>query len=216
MDEILKFKNLLKRKKITGLALDIDNTLSSTNYYWVKKLTLMFGNPENLTIEQIITKYQYASNVPYWQTKNALQWMEGARLDNKLHEELPLIENANLIVQKINKIIPIVIYLTVRPTSVLSTTKNWLKKHRFPLAEVIAKPLNISFQEGNKWKAEILNFLYPQIIGIIDDNPEIIDYLPVSYKGIVYLYNINQAPKKSFKVISCRNWKEVWLKVKQY
>ena len=55
-----------------GLALDIDETLSSTNRFWIQTLTEKFGNPENLSCEEIVSMYRYTQNVPFWQTDHAL------------------------------------------------------------------------------------------------------------------------------------------------
>jgi hypothetical protein len=205
----------LKNKNIRGLALDIDETLSRTIGYWVENLQLKFGNPENLSVQEFAFKYQFMQNVPYWQTKEALNWMENARKSNKIQEILPLIENANEVVGQINKIIPICAYITIRSQSVIPGTKKWLKKHGFPDAPVIAKPNDLPYENGSKWKAEVLTKLYPQIIGIIDDNPSLIDFLPKDYKGYVFLYNNSEIYVKNRKVIPCKNWNDVLLKVKE-
>lgn len=61
-------------------------------------------------------------------------------------------------------------------------------------------------QEGMKWKAKILAYLYPQVIGIIDDNPDIIDYLPSSYEGTIFLYGNPVYPGGDLDVIPCGTW----------
>jgi len=58
----------------TGLAVDIDETLSWTIGYWIEEMQNKFGNPENLTIKEMVEKYRYTQNVPYWQHEEALQW----------------------------------------------------------------------------------------------------------------------------------------------
>ena len=213
---LTKIKNHLKAKKQKGLALDIDETLSWTLGYWVEQLQIRFGNPENFSIEEIITKYRYTQNIPYWQTKEALAWMEEARNTDKLHEKFPLIKDSNLIVKKINKIIPIVVYLTTRPQSVIQGTRKWLKKHSFPQVDIIAKPNNIPFEENNEWKAEVLEFLYPEIIGIIDDNPELVDRLSSEYQGTVYLYNSVASQRQDISVIPCKTWEDVLSQIKNF
>ena len=49
-----------------GLVLDIDETLSWTNFYWMQQLCQLFGNPENLQPQEIARKYHLCQNVPYW------------------------------------------------------------------------------------------------------------------------------------------------------
>jgi hypothetical protein len=207
--EIVKFKNKLVKNNIIGLALDIDETLSFTIGYLVEKLIERLDNPENLSVKQIIKKYKHTDRIPYWQNEKALKILEELNNSNKTFVELPIIENADKTVNKLNKIIPILAYITVRPESVLESTKLWLKKHGFPNALIIAKPNIVPRSDGNKWKAGVLEFLYPQVIGIVDDNPDLITNLSSNYKGTVYLYNNTECLKNHIKVIPCKNWNEV-------
>ena len=107
-----------------GLALDIDETLSASNIFWFESLSRLFGNPENLFPLEIAEKYRYTDHVPYWQSDEAIAWLDSARKSNEIHVNMPLIENAHNIVQKINEIIPIVAYTTARPHAVIEGTKN--------------------------------------------------------------------------------------------
>ena len=200
--------------KQKGLALDIDETLSRTNGHWFKTLIKKFGNPEKLTVEEILKNYRYTNNVPYWQAKEAHEWMEEQRHSNDMQRELPLIENANHTVEKINKIIPISAYITVRPDTVIEGTKDWLLQHNFPLAPIICRPKNVEFTQGNKWKANLLHKLYPKILGIIDDNPELLEHLPKDYKGTVFVYGLEKIETK-INAIPCKDWNTVLKEVEK-
>ena len=94
-----------------GLAVDIDETLSWTIGYWVEQMQKEFGNPENLTVTELVKKYRYTQNVPYWQSKEALDWMEYHRNSNEVQEKLPLIEGSPVILNKISKIIHYLDYI---------------------------------------------------------------------------------------------------------
>lgn len=212
--EVVAFKNKLVRERKSGLVLDIDETLSWTVGYWVEQLQERFGNPENLTPREIIAKYRYTQLVPYWQSKEALEWMETARTNNTLQEALPLIEDANRIVQLIDQLVPIVGYLTIRPRSVVGGTRAWLKKHDFPQVDILARPAGLPTSEGNKWKADVLHFVYPQVLGIIDDNPAVVGHLPRDYQGTVYLYDSEEAIEGGIKVIPCKTWGDVHTQVR--
>jgi len=48
----LLLKKKFKEQNLMGLALDIDETLSSTAWYWFERLRLKFGNPENLSTDE--------------------------------------------------------------------------------------------------------------------------------------------------------------------
>lgn len=210
-----ELKKQLAADKKSGLGLDIDETLSWTLGYWFEELKKKFGNPENLSTKEIIAKYRYSKNVPYWQTPEALNWMEEQRNSNDVQTQLPLIENANHGVQKIMLLEPIVAYITTRPESVVEGTKQWLVKHNFPALPIIARDADIVHSSGNQWKAKILAELYPQVSGIIDDNPELVEKLPTDYHGTIYLYDVENAPKQtSLDVVACKTWDNVYDAIK--
>lgn len=211
--QIDDLKMSLAKQGISGLALDIDETLSWTIGYWVERMQELFGNPEHLTPRELIAKYRYTQYVPYWQTEEALAWMEEHRNANDLQEALPLIQGANKAIHKIHEATPIVTYLTTRPSIVIPGTKAWLKKHGFPEVEVIARPPSVPSSEGNAWKAGVLELLYPQVIGVIDDNPALVTSLSPSYKGTVYLYDNTDHPRQDITIIPGKSWRELEEKI---
>jgi hypothetical protein len=198
-----------------GLAVDIDETLSWTIGYWFRELRRLFGNPEGLSVQELITKYRYFQHVPYWQTTEALEWAAQKIYDNDLQKVLPLIKNSNLILNKVNKIIQIKEYLTIRPIKVVEGTGHWLVKHKFPKAKIVARPPEISREDGHRWKAQVLSAGYPKILGIIDDNPVLFDYLPKNYPGVVLLYDMKKFETDRKNVYSCPNWNSVLTVVKK-
>jgi uncharacterized HAD superfamily protein len=215
MDEIINFKKNLKEKNIQGLALDIDETLSWTVGYWMEQMLINFGNPENLTPHELVKKYRYSQNVPYWQTPEGYKWIEEKRRDNSIQIDIPLIENANLVVQEINKIIPIVAYVTARPVVIKEGTQQWLKKHKFPDAPIIMAPDSIKIEGRSEWKARVMETLFPEVLGIIDDNPEFIDFLSKDYPGTIFLYDNYEYNSLVGNIIPCPNWDEVYKEVKK-
>jgi 5'(3')-deoxyribonucleotidase len=198
-----------------GLAVDIDETLSWTIGYWITELQRMFGNPENLTVKEMIEKYRYTQNIPYYQKSEILEWIDQKINSNETQESLPLIEGSSAYLKKINKIIPIVSYITIRPERVKEGTKNWLSKHNFPLAPVICRPNELVNSNGHKWKAEVLKKLYPQVLGIIDDNAKLLEFLSPNYQGTVFLYDHHDNLNFPF-AIACQNWLDVYQEVKKF
>lgn len=198
----------------SGIAVDIDETLSWTVGHWFKEMTRLFGNPEKLSVKKLIAKYRYTQNVPYWQTKEILSWIETQKHPNELQKILPLIKNANHYLNKINnKIKPVAVYLTTRPESIIKGTKFWLNKHGFPKAPIICRPLNWK-DNSNLWKADVLLKLYPKILGIIDDNSELITFLErKKYPGVVYLYDNKNIKSNSINVICAKTWPTLYKKI---
>lgn len=199
----------------SGLAVDIDETLSWTMGHWVERMMEKFGNPENLSVKEIIEKYRYTQNVPYWQEPAALAWVRENINSNEVQKELPLIEDADFYLKKIDKIIPITAYITIRPEAVREGTEHWLKKHDFPPAPIIYKPNEVAHHDGNKWKAEVLQDLYPRVLGLIDDNAKLLDFLPAVYSGKIFLYDHHDNFGRS-NVIACQNWLTVYKEIKNY
>lgn len=50
------FKERLKDKGIKGFVISIDETLSGTVYYMAGKLARLYGNPKNLSVEELREK----------------------------------------------------------------------------------------------------------------------------------------------------------------
>jgi len=112
--EIISLKRKLKLAGVKGLALDIDETLSFTIGFLIEKLIKKVGNPENLTVKEIARKYRHTDNIPYWQNNEAKKVVDEFNKSADSFRDLPLIENSNKTIQEINKIIPIVAYITAR------------------------------------------------------------------------------------------------------
>ncbi len=197
--------------KIAGLAVDIDETLAWTIGYWVEEMQKKFGNPEELTVKEMVEKYRYTQNVPYWQHAEAMKWVDEKIHSNETQKELPLIEDADFYLKKINDIVPVAAYLTIRPENVLEGTKDWLDKHGFPAAPIICRPLGET--NGSQWKARVLSSLYPKILGIIDDNAKLLEFLDKNYPGTVFLYD-HKDNKGREDVIACPNWLAVYKEIK--
>lgn len=211
---IREFKEKLITEDRQGLVLDIDETLAWTVRAWVEELQKEFGNPDGLTPEEIIEKYRFTQHVPYWQTPDAAAWMQQARENDPLHEVLPLIEQANHIVKQIDQIVPIVGYLSIRSESVRNGTQKWLDRHGFPRADLVLRPDSVPYTQGPQWKANALHYLYPQVVGIVDDNPSLLTHLPTEYPGTVYLFDSAEAMVEGSRIIPCRTWNDVHAQVK--
>lgn len=205
----------LKLITTPGLAVDIDETLSWTIGFWVASMQEKFGNPEQLTVKEMVEKYRYTQNVPYWQHEEALAWIDEKINSNATQEEIPLIEGSSAYLNRINEIVPVAAYITARPVKVSTGTKNWLRQHNFPDAPLICRPDEIMHSAGNEWKAEVLKTLYPRVLGIIDDNAQLLQCLGTDYPGRVFLYDHHDNLGYSY-VAACKDWLQVYTAVQAW
>lgn len=211
MNRIPEFKERLRKDGRKGLALDLDDTVCVTSIYYFQRMMEKWGNPEKMTPYEMARKYKFANRVPYWKSPKCHEYLKTMWNSEEWQKSLTIVESANKIVQRIHQTIPILAYITARPSHLTTVSKEWLKKNNFPQAEVITRPDSIDEKFGNEWKALVLRELQPQITGIVDDNPAIIEHLTPDYKGRVYLFNYEEyAPlPEGISVICCKTWKEV-------
>ncbi|MBX4210426.1 hypothetical protein KW783_00440 [Candidatus Parcubacteria bacterium] len=156
-----------------GIACDIDDTISDTG-----------GHLENITQK----KFGHSDNF----SPDEKEWVERQLLTNEFYDNMPTVKGAQKALEDISALIPIYAYISSRPTTVLTSTTNWLIKNGFPKAAVLLRD-NIQIN-GHAWKADILMKKYPDIRGIIDDSVELADALPKNYKGFVFILT-----KKNYK-----------------
>jgi len=192
-----------------GVLLDIDETLSATNVAWFQRLEELFGNPEGAPIEALVEKYKLAQYVPFWQGEDALAWMQRQRDSPEAQDGLPLIPGAVDGVSALGRATPIVGYCTVRPESVNPNTIAWLRESGFPELPVVAKPVDVPFADGNKWKASALHHLWPEVTGIVDDNPKVAMFAGKDYPGKLFLFGHADCKPEYDHAIPCSTWEEV-------
>lgn len=161
---------------VCGVALDIDETLAWTGKYWLEQMQVLFGNPENLSPEDMFKKYKLCQHVPYYASNpEAMKWMSERRSCDTTQRNLPIIQGSVEGVASLQKHVTVVAYLTVRPHKLAEGTAWWLKEMGFPEATLVCKPDEVPFEQGNAWKAKVLGTLYPYIRGMVDDNPSVLN-----------------------------------------
>lgn len=174
----------------TGIALDIDDTLSLTGLQWFGWLSERCGNPEDLEISELMKKYHDVRQVPYWPPEVVEPHIEEFFLSHVFHDELILIHGADDAVRQIHEVVPIVAYITARPDDVYESTRTWLARHGFPDAPLVFRPRGGGFAARSIWKARVLTDLYPHVQGVVDDHPHLASQLKeLGYAGKLYLYD---------------------------
>lgn len=201
-----ELKASLASSRRRGVVLDIDETLSATNVAWFERLADIFGNPGGESVDVLIRRFHLAQHVPFWQTPEALEWMQRQRDDPKAQDDLPLIGGAVEGAHALMRHVPVVGYCTVRPCGVNANTIKWLRENGFPDLPVVAKPTDVPFADGNKWKARVLWEMWPEVRGIVDDNPKVPILAGVSYPGNIFLFGHSSVPEGAEHATPCATW----------
>jgi len=213
-----EFKEYIGSKR--GIVLDIDETLSWTAGKWLKEAFEKFGNPEGLTERQFFEKYHLVQNAPKdlyprWHAKDVVDWMNFMRMSPEMQLGIELVEGAKEGVAALHEHTSIVGYMTARPQCMNRGTYKWLRSHGFPDVPVMAKPDEVPFQEGNRWKAQALKFLEANVTAIVDDNPKVALFCDeTGYAGPVF--QIGQTCASGAHGIACATWSDVVREVKQW
>lgn len=188
------------------LAIDIDETLAQTNLTWARHHIQTYGNPEALMAEEIIKKYRFVKDVPYWQIDEAKRWVEAEINSIEAQLKIPVIEESVAIMKRI----PVVCYLTNRPAQTTKGTQEWLRMHGFPDKKVI------SSIKGLEWKAQTLKEMFPEVTGIIDDNIGLLEQIKSNYKGMIFLYSHASTFNSDLNVIPCPTWGDIGREVQRF
>lgn len=198
-----------------GLVVDIDDVLCVTGRYWYEALKEIAGEP-GFTFEEIVEKYGKFQNLPTWgKDPRVVEWMDDAMRFGRHHLKYVPIEKARERFIDLQEHVPLHAYMTMRPTSSLESTEAWLRLHGFPELPVLSRPSEIPHHEMQMWKGTALGELHPTVAGIIDDDPHVIEELPEGYQGTIFLFGDRQYKRQDLDVVRCRNWDEVYERVKE-
>ena len=215
-EDVVSLKKNFELHDIHGIALDIDETLSFTNGSFFEALINKFGDPEELGISGMLSKYKISHDVPYWQVEEVQEYLKFMRRDDETQLSISPISGAMEAVEEIAKHVKCVCYVTARPESARKATEIWLKKHGFPNIPLIMRPHDVDDKHMTIWKGSVLEYLYPNVSGIIDDNPNFVQNISSNYKGVLFLYNSTEKPDIHIETIVCPTWHDVTKEVKEY
>ena len=191
------------------LAVDLDETVAWTVGHWMARLLKEFPIEGSPSVEQLIREHRFAQNVPDWRANSeALQRMQEFRSCPDLHRELPIIPGSAEALRRLESFFSFE-YLTMRNELVLDATKEWLALHKFPTGDVTVCPSETPLEQKTSWKARVLELRYPDLVGIIEDHPDVVRSLPADYKGTVFFYSHTESPRDDIRVIPCPTWEHV-------
>ncbi|MEK6887740.1 MAG: hypothetical protein AABX14_02215 [Candidatus Aenigmatarchaeota archaeon] len=133
-------KAALESDGLSGLGLDIDETLAGTNIYWAGLILKRYGHPDFHDPTKIIQTHGYVRNVPEWQTEEIQAEVNRFIHSDEVVLSIPPVQDAQAGVAAIVKRKPLACYVNGRPQEVGDATYKWLRKHGFPLVPVIFHP----------------------------------------------------------------------------
>lgn len=159
------------------LALDIDDILADTTRTRFFTLTHIFWDC-GMTFEEAMKNHGGRNNT-IWTSPEAQQWMKEKNHDNEYQKSLSLVDDALESVQLLhNHYQPFSYYITARPETVLSWTKEWLEYHDFPRLPIIIRPTSIRREQEHTRKVWLLHQLYKEwVSGIIDDQMKLLHHM---------------------------------------
>lgn len=213
-DAVTELKDSLRTRRVRGLALDIDETLSDSNAHWFEH---MFRHHpfDGMDRDAVIRNQRFVEDVPEWGTPEARAFIGDTLHSNEFQEDIPLVEGADEGVRSLHTAIPIVAYITARPVQVRAGTETWLRKHGFPDASLIMRDEKVNLEshsdQKNRWKIGVLQTLWPEVVGIVDDNMGLAHELErAGYEGTVFLYGPQHEVFKGHpRVAVCPTWPDV-------
>lgn len=199
-----------------GVALDVDETLAWTVGHLFELMQIKFGNPHPiLSVERQVEKYRYTWNVPIWDTYEARKWIEQQMYLEDFFIGVKPISDSAKYVEKIGEIVPLSSYLLSRHDQAYNATKEWLSEHGFPELPIILRDEDNRFDDQYKWKADVLCRFRATILGLVDDDLGVLEYLPSDYKGQLFFLGHEQIPETQLNAHACPDWKAVYRKIKQ-
>lgn len=209
--DISALKNRLAATGRRGLVVDLDETISATIEHWAAELLEVFGNPGNLSPHDVVRRMSNG-DIPFDNPEEVTEWMIRALASEELTESYPIIEGADIALAKIDRVVPVVGYLTIRQDAVRAATQRWLTAHGFPDGPVITRPDGMQ-AGGMQWKAATLAALHPHVVAAIDDTADFIQYLPDDYPGTIFLYGKPDHAQDRVDVVPCPTWDDVYARV---
>ncbi len=209
----LLLKEALKHTGRRVIGSDIDDTIASAGVGYFSNLQRVFGNPECLSAHQMWEKYG-RNPVPYWNMEQVDAWCIDNIDSESLHFELSPMPDSRDNLRKVTDHIDLGLYLTARHEVLFDATLRWLRHHGYPRASIVLAPNEIPHAKTLDWKARVLEYLYPEVVGIIEDRDTLAEALSPEYQGAIFL--LGHSGHTSKAVVPCLTWHDVPVQVQKY
>ena len=103
----------------------------------------------------------------------------------------------------------------MRHPLVEQATKVWLQLNGFPAGDGTLGPADFPLEEKPLWKGGYIHAQYPELVGLIEDHPKVVESLPPDYQGTIFLYSHDSSPRDDLRVIPCPTWHDVEVAVQR-
>ncbi len=88
--DIAAFKKQLENSGTKGLVIELDETLASSIYHMAGELAKLYGNPLNLSVEELCERMT-EHDVPFWKLEVIREWGLKALESEEITEAYPII-----------------------------------------------------------------------------------------------------------------------------
>jgi len=196
---VYRLKESLSIQNERRLAVDIDDTLANTTAKYFDVLSQQFPPPEDLTPLDVKKQFGLDGQILYWgKIPAAMELAHSYVNDNGFHSDLAVVPGAVEALQTLHQSGELACYLTARVEPMRQITDFWLKGV-FPDLPLVLKDPSIDFSNGSAWKVAALEFLYPEINGLIDNDARTIRTLEENgYPGELYLIGLTSEDYPSY------------------
>ncbi len=198
----------------SGLAIDIDDSLSETTAAFIERLSQDFPPPTGMHITVESAKRHYALNGEpiYWGgLPEARLLYKTMAYDPAFHRTFSPMKGAREGIQLLEEAGLVSCYVTARTDDMEQETREWLEEHGFPQKPIMLRDRTIADLHHTTWKAMVLERLYPIVSGALDDNTGIARHAErLQYRGKFFLFGpgSEEYESQNGNVIPIRDWQE--------
>lgn len=187
------------------LAVDIDDTLADTARHTFALAKKTFNH--ELTVEELLFRYDQPGDVPEWQTSEVAEWLEKHLGSAEYLSTMPLVPAAQSVLSSLSKNFILCCYITSRQHYMKEMTINWLAHHNLPQSTVITRGYYV--KEKN-WKIIELKKRFESPQYLIDDSlGSIPNELLTHHNGSLLWFNPQGRKSQNSLVKNFASWPEI-------
>jgi len=191
-ESVYRLKSHLQSEGIEGLAVDLDDTSYHTSDAYHDLLSERFPSPEKLTRDQARKHFALTGKILYWGGIPEAKAAAYSKVDDpEFHSSIMPITDAIVRINELEQKRLMACYLTARTENLRWVTEVSLTQHNFPRLPLGMKSKDIDFENSAEWKAAALDYLFPHVNGIIDNDARVARALEeMEYSGRVFLIGV--------------------------